>query len=116
MDNDKAILKATFARIDPIAMAIAAGSVMALGLFAASAILLIKGMVFGGAVGPHLKILGAYLPGYQMSWLGAVIGSAYFWLIGAALGWVLAVLSNFAHHIYIALIVVRIMWWKNMAN
>lgn len=116
MDNEKAILKATFARIDPVAMAIAAGSVMALGLFAASAILLVKGLIFGGAVGPHLRVLGAYLPGFRMSWSGAVIGSVYFWLIGAALGWVVAVLWNTAHHIYIALIVVRTMWWKNMAN
>jgi hypothetical protein len=116
MDHDKAILKAAFARIDPIAMAIAGGSVMALGLFMASAILLIKGMLLGGVVGPHLQILGAYLPGYRVSWPGAVIGAAYFWLIGALLGWVLAILWNFAHHIYIALIVVRTMWWKNMAS
>ena len=116
MNNDKAILKATFARIDPIAMAIAGGTVMALGLFTATAILLIKGMLFGGAVGPNLQVLGAYLPGYSVSWPGAVIGAAYFWLIGAALGWVLAILWNFAHYIYIGLIVVRTMWWKNMAS
>jgi hypothetical protein len=116
MKSEKAILRATFARIDPIAMAIAAGIVMALGLFVATGFLLVKGMLFGGAVGTHLQLLGAYLPGYKMSWPGAVIGAAYFWLIGAVLGWVLAVFWNAAHHIYISLIVVRTMWWKNMAS
>lgn len=111
--SDKAILMAAFARMDIPGLAVAMGSIFALVLFFATTALVIKG---GEVVGPHLSLLGIYLPGYEVSWLGGLIGAAYFWLIGAVLGFSIAFLWNMTHYLYIALMVVRTMWWRMMAD
>jgi len=110
---DKAILMAAFARFDPLALAVALGSVFALLIFIATAALLLQG---GEVVGPHLALLGIYLPGYDVSWTGALLGALYFWLIGAVTGMVIAMLWNLTHHIYVAIVLVRAAWWKMMAE
>ena len=53
LDADKAILMAAFAKMDVIALAIALGSVCAIGLFLATAALLLKGTPPGLAIGPN---------------------------------------------------------------
>jgi hypothetical protein len=111
--TEKAILMAAFARFDPVALAVALGSVFALLLFIATAALLLQG---GEVVGPHLSLLGIYLPGYDVSWIGGFIGAAYFWVIGAAVGASIAILWNMTHYIYVAVVVVRAAWWKMMAE
>lgn len=70
-DADKALLKIAFCRIDVTAMAAATGVVAGLLLFLATAVLLLKGAPPGGEVGPHLGLVGHYLPGYSVTW-GAV--------------------------------------------
>jgi hypothetical protein len=85
-------------------------------LFLATAVLLLKGAIVGGPVGPHLALLSIYLPGYRVSWAGAIVGAGYFWLIGAVLGFVFAALWNLTHQVYVAAIVVRAMWSKMMAD
>lgn len=114
--RDKAILMAAFARIDPIAMAVAMGSVGGIMLFTATAVLLLKSMLTNVVPGPHLALIGIYLPGYEISWLGAVLGAAYFCVIGALAGFVLAALWNMTHHLYVAVLVVRATSWKAMAE
>lgn len=111
--TDKAILMMAFARMDPVALAVALGTLSALVLYAVTAALLIKG---GVLVGPHLALIGIYLPGYEVSWFGGLIGAAYLWVIGAVSGLVLAVLWNLTHYFYVALVVVRAAWWKLMAD
>jgi hypothetical protein len=111
--SDRAILMAAFARLDPVALAVAFGTIFGLILFMATAVLLIRG---GEVVGPHLALLGVYLPGYEVTWPGSLIGAAYFWLIGAVLGLIIAVLWNMTHYMYVALMVVRTMWWRMMAD
>ena len=113
LNTDKAILMMAFARMDPVALAVALGTLLALMLYAATAVLLIKG---GEDVGSHLALISIYLPGYEVSWAGAAIGFAYLWVLGAILGMILAVLWNLAHYLYVALIVVRAAWWKMMAD
>lgn len=115
-DTDKAILMAAFARMDPVALAVALGCVWSIILFFSTAVLLAKGGVQGGEVGPHLGLIGIYLPGYEVSWSGAVIGAAYLWVMGAIAGFFLAVLWNLTHYIYVAMIVVRAAWWRMMAD
>jgi hypothetical protein len=115
-DTDKAILMAAFARMDAVALAIALGSIWALLLLAATAVLILKGAPEGAVVGQHLGLIGVYLPGYEVSWSGALIGAVYVWLIGAALGFVLALLWNLTHYLYITAIVVRSAWWRMMAD
>jgi hypothetical protein len=53
------------------------------GLFVSTVILVLKG---GQRVGPHLGLLGIYLPGYRVTWAGAFLGFAYMFVIGYALG------------------------------
>jgi hypothetical protein len=115
-DTDKAILMAAFAKMDAVALAIALGSIWAFLLLAATAALLLKGAPHGHEVGQHLGLIGIYLPGYEVSWSGALIGAVYAWVIGAALGFVLAVLWNLTHYLYITAIVVRSAWWRMMAD
>jgi hypothetical protein len=85
------ILIQTFARVDAIALGAACGIVCALAIFAATAILLIKG---GVVIGPNLSLLSQYFIGYSVTWAGSVIGAGYGLLTGFATGWTLAVVRN----------------------
>jgi len=114
--TDKAILMAAFARIDPVALALALGSLCALVLFAMTAILLIKGSPPGIETGDHLSLLGIYLPGYAVNWPGACLGAVYGGILGAIGGFVLALFWNLTHYLYITAIVVRAAWWRMMAE
>ncbi len=115
-DADKAVLMAAFARIHVWGLAIATGTVWALLIFIATAVLIIKGAPPGVEVGPNLGLIGIYLPGYSVSWTGAIVGAAYIWVIGAAFGFVLATLWNLTHYLFITAVVVRAAWWKLMAD
>jgi len=116
MNADKAVLMAAFARMDVVALAVAMGTVCAIGLFLLTGALLIKGAPPGMPIGTHLGLLGIYLPGYGVSWAGSAIGAVYAWLIGALIGFVWAVLWNFTHYFYIILVVVRANWWRLMGD
>ena len=116
MNADKAVLMAGFARMDVVALAVAMGTVCAIVLFLLTVILLIKGGPPGAPIGPHLNLLGIYLPGYSVSWGGSAIGAIYAELIGAVIGFVWAVSWNFTHYLYIILVVVRAHWWRLMAD
>ena len=70
---------------------LAFGGLAAVGLFAATIVLVIKG---GPNPGPHLALLGIYLPGYSVTWSGAFIGAAYASVVGYAAGRVVAALYN----------------------
>ncbi len=73
----------TLIRLNAHAWGVAIGLIFALGLFIATAFLLIKG---GPTVGQHLALLGAYLPGYRVSWGGAFIGFGYMFVVGYVVG------------------------------
>lgn len=115
-NTDKAILMAAFAKMDPVALAVALGTVWAFILALATTVLLLKGAPEGQVVGGHLRLLDVYLPGYSVSWGGAVIGACYLWVIGAVVGWLLAILWNLTHYLYVIMIVVRSAWWRLMAD
>ncbi len=115
-DVDKAVLKAAFAKFDVIALSVALGTTFALLLFSATAFLLLKGPSPGTEVGEHLNLIGIYLPGYTVSWSGALLGALYVWVIGALSGFVLGLLWNMTHYIYIAMIVIRTSWINLMAD
>jgi protoporphyrinogen oxidase len=65
------IMQFVFARLDPVALGAAIGVISGLGLFLATAVLLLKG---GRVVGPTLSLLSQYLPGFAVTWSGAFIG------------------------------------------
>jgi protoporphyrinogen oxidase len=85
------VLRDAFARYDAIALGFALAIPAACGLFAATAILLIKG---GPAVGPNLALLSNYIVGYQVSWAGAFTGSVEVGVLGFVFGWAMAKLIN----------------------
>ena len=69
----------TPSRIDSRAWGLALGLLCGLGLLIATEILVLKG---GAVVGPHLGLLGGYLPGYRVTFAGGLIGFAYGMVIG----------------------------------
>ena len=97
--RDHEILSAVFAKMDVPAMTVAAGVLCSLILFVATAILLLQSVPEGYPVGPHLGALGDYLPGYEVSWIGAGIGAFYGFLIGASGGFATAVYWNLTHYV-----------------
>ena len=81
----------TPARLNARAWGIALGLLGGLGLFVATNVLVLKG---GPVVGPHLGLLGAYLPGYRVTFGGSVVGLGYGLLIGYCAGWLIGVVYN----------------------
>ncbi|HEX5577105.1 MAG TPA: hypothetical protein VFX40_01960 [Gemmatimonadaceae bacterium] len=73
----------TLLKLNARAWGIAVGMLLGTGLFIATVLLVIKG---GETVGPHLSLLGSYLPGYRVTWGGAFIGFVYLFVIGYAIG------------------------------
>ena len=92
------LLVQTFARVDAIALGASCGIVAAVGVFAATAILLIKG---GQQVGPNLSLLSQYFIGYSVTWAGSVVGTVYGFLTGLIIGWTLAFVRNFSIAAYL---------------
>lgn len=84
-------IEAAVARMRAGILAIVFGMVGGIGLFVATAWLLIKG---GPNVGATLGLLGNYLPGYDVTWAGAIVGLAYGAAIGSLAGWSLARIYN----------------------
>lgn len=72
-------------------MVISFGLVAGFLIFLLTAILLIKG---GEVIGPHLSLLGQYLPGYTVSWGGSVIGFMWGVIIGGLFGGVFGSIYN----------------------
>ncbi|MFI5396515.1 MAG: NAD(P)/FAD-dependent oxidoreductase [Candidatus Binatia bacterium] len=85
------VIEVAFARLDPIALGAAFGVVGGLGLFFATAFLLVKG---GFMVGTNLSLLGQYFFGFKITWPGAMLGLAEAGCSGFALGYVVARLRN----------------------
>ena len=113
---DKALLKIAFCRIDVVAMTIATGTVVGLLLFLATAVLLIKGASPGIEIGPRLELPGIYLPGYTITWTGALFGAVYGLLLGAAAGAIIAGMWNVTHYLYMTAMVIRASWMRMMVD
>jgi hypothetical protein len=95
--SEDKVIEVAFAKIDPLALGVAVGVVSGLGIFMASAILLLKDEP---VVGPMLSLLGNYLIGFNVTWVGAVIGLFEGGLLGFAVGALAAGLRNRALKAY----------------
>ena len=84
-------VEAALVRLNERAWGLAFGLVCGLGLFVATAILVIRG---GTKVGPHLALLGIYLRGYEVTWTGAVVGLVYGLVLGYIAGWAIGAVYN----------------------
>ena len=81
----------TPARLNARAWGVAMGLLCGLGLFLATNILILKG---GPVVGPRLRLLAVYLPGYEVTFVGSLIGLGYGLVIGYAAGWLMGRVYN----------------------
>jgi hypothetical protein len=78
-------------RLNARAWGIALGLFFGLGLFLATNLLVLKG---GVTVGPHLRLLGVFLPGYRVTFAGSLVGFAYAFIIGYGFGWTIGRVYN----------------------
>jgi len=78
-------------RLNARAWGIATGLLFGLGLFIATLVLVIKG---GPNPGPHLSLLRIYFPGYRVTFLGAIVGFVYAFVVGYALGRLIGTVYN----------------------
>ncbi|HET6268125.1 MAG TPA: hypothetical protein VFG11_10445, partial [Acidobacteriota bacterium] len=69
----------------------AAGTVLGIGIFLATIILVIRG---GAVVGPNLALLAQYFVGYTVTWGGAFLGLAYGFVVGFLAGYSFATIRN----------------------
>ena len=72
-----------YIRLRANAQGIALGSVLAVAVFAATNLLVLKG---GERVGPHLQLLSQFFIGYRVSFLGSLVGALYGFVLGYAVG------------------------------
>jgi protoporphyrinogen oxidase len=96
-ESEDTVIEVAFATIDPLALGVAIGVVSGLGIFMASAILLLRS---GPVVGPMLSLLGNYLFGFEVTWAGALIGLLEGGILGFAAGALAAGLRNWALKVY----------------
>ena len=89
--EDRATIAAAVARLRAGIMAVVFGATGGIGLFVATAWLLVRG---GPDVGAHLSLLGQYFPGYRVTWPGAFVGLLYGTAVGGVLGWSIAWVYN----------------------
>jgi hypothetical protein len=83
-------LASVLAPIDRRAFGVAIGTACGLGIFLLTAADLLR----RPEPGLNLELLGHYLPGYSLSWAGALAGLAWAFGIGFCAGWFLAFIRN----------------------
>ncbi|GAB5452106.1 MAG: hypothetical protein Hals2KO_24340 [Halioglobus sp.] len=104
--QDHEILSAVFAKMDALALTVAAGVLGAIILTLATSILLLQTVPENYPVGPHLSLLAEYLPGYSVSWPGVMVGAGYGFLIGGVAGFAAAVYWNIAHYVALGVMLI----------
>jgi hypothetical protein len=84
-------LRQAFAHLDPVALGGAVGTLAAVGLFVATALLLLRPEE---PKGPTLSLLGHFFFGYDVSWPGSLVGLVEAGIFGFGFGYLLARLLN----------------------
>jgi len=88
---ERSLLRSAMVRLRARIMALVVGTLGAVAMFVVTAWLVVRG---GVEVGKHLGLLAHYLPGYRVTWGGAVLGALYGFVIGSAIGWSMAWIYN----------------------
>jgi len=89
--SEEALIRAAVARLRAGILALVCALLAGSGLALATVWLLVRG---GPNVGQHLALLRNYLPGYTVTWPGALLGFLYGALIGGLVGWTTAWIYN----------------------
>jgi hypothetical protein len=84
-------LRNALLRLNARAWGIGMGLLLAVGLFLATNVLVMRG---GENVGQHLGLLSIYLPGYSVSFVGSLIGFVYAFVGGYGLGRIIGAVYN----------------------
>ena len=100
--NEEKLLRGVL-RLNAKILGLVLGIVMGLIIFIGTNWLLIKGGHIGPSgkyvVGPHLQLLSQFFIGYQVSFLGSIIGFLYGFtlgtLCGSAIGWIYNKIADF---------------------
>ncbi len=90
-DDEIQAIKKSLVRFSEQGWGLAFGSTAGVGLFLATIVLVLRG---GINVGEHLNLLGVYLPGYSVSYVGSLIGFVYAFVIGYGAGRTIATIYN----------------------
>lgn len=98
-DTTEMLIMRSLTKLDKIALGISIGIYLGLGIFIATNFLILKG---GEEIGPNLVLLSQYFAGYDITFVGSLIGLFYGFISGFALGWLIALLRNAAIRIYIS--------------
>lgn len=94
--SDQLIVQ-SLAKLDGIALGVALGILFGMIIFLATNMLIFKG---GDVIGPNLSLLSQYFVGYEVTFLGSLIGLFYGVVSGLILGVLIAGLRNLAVKIY----------------
>jgi hypothetical protein len=78
-------------RLEALVQGLAWGLVAGLGLFLATNWLVLKG---GRVVGPHLRLLRQFFIGYEVTFVGSLIGFAYAFACGFVAGYLVSLVYN----------------------
>lgn len=94
IEDEKAIEKVVLTRLlrlNATILGLVIGFVMGTMIFVATNWLVLKG---GSVVGPHLSLLNQFYVGYEVSFVGSLIGFAYGMVTGFTIGYVVARIYN----------------------
>ena len=81
--EEQRVLTKTVREVNEKAWAIALGLVLAVGLFVATNWLVLHS---GSDIGPHLRLLRVYFPGYTVTFVGSLVGFVYAFVLGYLTG------------------------------
>src|ERR1700756_3246443 len=93
-----AILLTRLLRLNATLQGLVTGVVVGLVIFVATNWLILKGATTGPegqlVLGPHLSLLGQYFIGYQVTFLGSLVGFAYGFISGFGSGYLISTMYN----------------------
>jgi len=90
-DEIEPALAVRILRLEAIVQGVAWGLVAGLALFLATNVLVLKG---GRVVGPHLSLLRQFFVGYEVTFVGSLIGFAYAFACGFVAGYLVSLVYN----------------------
>jgi hypothetical protein len=90
-DDVESTLAVRILRLEALVQGVAWGLVAGFALFLATNFLVLKG---GRIVGPHLSLLRQFFVGYEVTFVGSLIGFAYAFVCGFVAGYLVSVVYN----------------------
>jgi hypothetical protein len=78
-------------RLNAMVQGVVTGIIAGLGIFIATNWLVLKG---GDVIGPHLSLLSQFFIGYDVTFVGSLIGFAYAFVVGFVIGYGVARVYN----------------------